>query len=218
VWFPLLSTPPKAVYKKGRRKMNKKHIISVIIGSFIVTNIVTFVFARSASIFEKQMAESYEEIDADINSVTQTLKKISGPAYADKKSINTKHTSANNSTQTFDDSQYLYTNISNYPVNNEETGITQAAVENTAAEKSDADDADESPEAEGGAGGLFLPQGQQTVAALPRGAAPTNESVHDDDIPIPQLPLFDTDYDIAGDDGGIENVLLPSLPNETEVS
>jgi len=215
VWFPLLSTLPKAVYKKGRRTMNKKHITSIIIGSFIVTNIVTFVFGRSTSLFENQMAESCEEIDSDIHSITQTLKKISGPAYADKKSINTKHISANNSTQTFDDSQYLY---SNYPVNNEETGIAQAGKKDIAAKQSSADDTEESLEAEGGTGGLFLPEGQQTVAALQRETVPTNNPIHDDDIPVPQLPLFDTDYDIAGDDGGIENVSIPSVPNETEIS
>ena len=203
--------------------MNKKWIIISAIALFVLANGATFLFAKGKikiieTVMHKKVKENIE------NQVKATVSnKESGRSAANT----AKTAAADNQYRGFDDSDHFIASEEVQPLNTEEIQLRGGSASNENVARKNLDNSSVNV-----IGGLSVPysntddisntnsaQDQSRVANVPQlqinpvSSTPEESPVTpSEDIPMPQLP--GGDYETAGDEGGLDNMALPELPDK----
>jgi len=181
--------------------MKKNWIKITLIAIFAVTNIATFIFAQGKVKIVEKIVTIYKEIGTKNAALPSdaSLKKTE-VAFAGSGAL--KKTTLN-----FNDSDYLLDSKKLKEAALVPTKETEMTKDPVKADK---------------------PEKKLTATVVPSdttkpydfnsnysGSESKDEEIRiaDESIPIPQLPLFDTDFEVDASAGGLENIALPQLPD-----
>ena len=176
----------------------KKHLILIIIAVFICTNIATFLFAHGKVRIVEKVVTAYKEAKE--------------PNYAASMNAGTlsRQTSKTNTdmSEVADMEKYRYpVDSSDYPIGAGMLNSDAAAVPRTAQKPMDNS---EQPMQHGG---TFYPNSPQSYAPVADGSF-SNDG---EGIPLPQLPLWDADFEVATSEDDFSGTPPPALPALDEI-
>ncbi len=182
----------------------KKNRIKIILlaAIFISANVATFLFAHGKIRIVEKVVTVYEESGG---------KNASSSVNADKaksKSASAKSEVSKTAVINFNDSDYFVDNKNlkaAAPIENKEVDMIKEAVKPIESDKK--------------VTATLTPSDDLKPYNSNINIADPNKSVKmaDESIPVPQLPLFDTDFESESDTGGNANIPLPQLPDMSEV-
>ncbi|MBU4376028.1 MAG: hypothetical protein KKD29_00955 [Candidatus Omnitrophica bacterium] len=182
--------------------MKKNWIKIILIAIFVVTNVATFIFAQGKIKIVEKIVTIYKEIGTKNAALpVDAGQKKTEVAFAGSGAL--KKTTLN-----FNDADYLIDSKES-----EETGRTQNKEGGMVKDSASQDEPDKKVTA------TLSPSDTQEFYDFSSDyevySEPSAEAVRvaGESIPIPQLPLFDTDFESSVDVGGYEDIALPQLPD-----
>ena len=180
----------------------KKHLILIIIAVFICTNIATFLFAHGKVRIVEKVVTAYKEAKEPNYAASMTAGTLS------------RQTSKANTdmSEVADMEKYRYSvdnsdNSIGAGALNSDKNVNAAAVPRTAQEPMD--NSEQSMQH----GGVFYPNSPQSPAPVADGSFPNDG----EGIPLPQLPLWDADFEVATGEDDFSGTPLPALPGLDEI-
>lgn len=189
--------------------MNKKWTIIIFAAIFVLANVATFLFAHGKIKIVEKIVTVYKDVVGKDNPVP------TNSAAAKVDSAEKTKEAAKAALRDFNDADYLGNDEKRADLS-VKTGALDK--EDNTAKLTDKDPTADSPKSSG----TMKAEGQEPsidrqgpASCIP--SEPVQPPFADESIPMPQLPLFDTDFEADVDVGGTENIPLPQLPDISEV-
>lgn len=175
----------------------------VLAAVFIVANVATFIFAYGRVKTVEKVVTIYKEAETKPSDSHSDTKKQAAKAALPKQET------LKAAIRDFNDSDYL--------TDNEKFEEKALAPDNEGGKAKEAVKTDEPGKAaQGGhsAAGSAAEDSYEFSNPYDNSPSPSEEvRLADEGVPIPQLPLFDTDFEGHVDRGGYEEIPLPPLPD-----
>lgn len=182
--------------------MNKKSTIILLVAVFISGNAAALLFAHGRTKIVEKVVTVYK------NAAAEEAKEGTQLA-ADKVGVlSAKGVEAKKSVADFNDADYLDIGNSgdSEPAAVQTEATADAAINNGQEKQEEPKTAPTGHQgiSGGGAANLTYLNGNDTGEV---------SRMADENIPVPQLPLFDTDFESSVDSGGRSDILMPELPD-----